>query len=481
MEGSRHPHKAADRRWWLKLVALVVGAPIVILVILYLLWDHSARRGLEREIEKVRQSGAPLTVDDLIAEWYVTDAAGQRRLKTPYSENAAPVYQCAFDLLEELQLTDEDYELLREMLKTDDPSQWSEEDAEKLKALLGKTAEVLELTKQATEMEQCQFEIDWWGGTVMFPAHGRNLRYLNSLVLARALLKLRQGKGEEALEACRLALNMSRAVRDERLLMPVLMRFALLSSSLRAMEAAANALPAAPQVYRELIREIAAEEWDLQEHVRRALEGERALHFSLFTGLLEKGTFDISGSSFVKNYPPGYAWLMKSPMGRSIVRGDRVAYLRYMRRCVEAASQPLPRAVKESKAVAGELQEMRESTRARMRYPFTCMLAPGLRAITAILAEAVARCRVTEVGLALEMYNTREGKYPESLEELLPDFLPSIPEDPFTGAPLKFKRSEKGVVVYSVGPNEEDEGGAYDKDQARKKRLKDDIAWRITR
>ena len=34
-----------------------------------------------------------------------------------------------------------------------------------------------------------------------------------------------------------------------------------------------------------------------------------------------------------------------------------------------------------------------------------------------------------------------------------------IPPDPFDGKPLRYKKLEKGYVVYSVGPDGNDDGG----------------------
>ena len=42
---------------------------------------------------------------------------------------------------------------------------------------------------------------------------------------------------------------------------------------------------------------------------------------------------------------------------------------------------------------------------------------------------------------------------------LVPDFLPRVPLDPFSGRPLRLKRDGAGAVVYSVGRDLKDDGG----------------------
>ena len=55
---------------------------------------------------------------------------------------------------------------------------------------------------------------------------------------------------------------------------------------------------------------------------------------------------------------------------------------------------------------------------------------------------------------------TFEKKLPNQLSDLVPTFLPVVPSDPFDGKPLRYKTLAKGYVVYSVGDDREDNGGA---------------------
>jgi hypothetical protein len=61
--------------------------------------------------------------------------------------------------------------------------------------------------------------------------------------------------------------------------------------------------------------------------------------------------------------------------------------------------------------------------------------------------------------LACRVFKARTGRYPDSLAELVPDLLPAVPIDPFTGDPLVYRREGEGFVVYSLGSNQKDDGG----------------------
>lgn len=74
-----------------------------------------------------------------------------------------------------------------------------------------------------------------------------------------------------------------------------------------------------------------------------------------------------------------------------------------------------------------------------------------------------AKRQAARLGVAAYLYREKKGRFPEKLNDLVPDFLPSLPNDPFDGKPMRMKRAESGLVVYSIGPDLVDNDGAsYD-------------------
>lgn len=64
--------------------------------------------------------------------------------------------------------------------------------------------------------------------------------------------------------------------------------------------------------------------------------------------------------------------------------------------------------------------------------------------------------------LAMESYRRANGAWPTTLAELVPNYLPSVPLDPFDGKPLRYlpPTSESGSpVLYSIGVDGKDDGG----------------------
>lgn len=59
-------------------------------------------------------------------------------------------------------------------------------------------------------------------------------------------------------------------------------------------------------------------------------------------------------------------------------------------------------------------------------------------------------CRLV---LALRLYRDRHGEWPERLDALAPEWLPEIPEDPFTGESFAYQREGNGWLVQAVHPD----------------------------
>lgn len=61
--------------------------------------------------------------------------------------------------------------------------------------------------------------------------------------------------------------------------------------------------------------------------------------------------------------------------------------------------------------------------------------------------------------LAIGEFQAQHNKLPQALADLVPEFLPELPLDPYTQQPFLYEADKEVVQVYSPGPNEQDEGG----------------------
>ena len=100
---------------------------------------------------------------------------------------------------------------------------------------------------------------------------------------------------------------------------------------------------------------------------------------------------------------------------------------------------------------------------------FFAMLLPPLKKITKKSAVGQTSMDEAAVACALERYRLAHGDYPEKLAALVPQFIAAIPQDIFSGEPLKYRRTDDGkFVLYSIGWNEKDDGGTIVLDQSHK-------------
>lgn len=75
--------------------------------------------------------------------------------------------------------------------------------------------------------------------------------------------------------------------------------------------------------------------------------------------------------------------------------------------------------------------------------------------------ESLAKLRLLAIDTALRLWQSTRGRYPESLDELTPEILPTLPLDPYAAAPFRYRRHGDQFLLYSVGYSGVDQGGAF--------------------
>ena len=70
-----------------------------------------------------------------------------------------------------------------------------------------------------------------------------------------------------------------------------------------------------------------------------------------------------------------------------------------------------------------------------------------------------ARQTMVFTAIALEHYRLANDRYPSSLSELTPKYLPLVPTDPFDGEELRYRTRGGGYALYSVGADRVDDFG----------------------
>lgn len=75
--------------------------------------------------------------------------------------------------------------------------------------------------------------------------------------------------------------------------------------------------------------------------------------------------------------------------------------------------------------------------------------------------------------IALTLYRQKQGEYPSELAGLVPEFLDAVSIDPWDQQPMRYRRQDGGYILYSIGRDAKDDGGAIDPEEGW--RSKDDV------
>jgi hypothetical protein len=88
------------------------------------------------------------------------------------------------------------------------------------------------------------------------------------------------------------------------------------------------------------------------------------------------------------------------------------------------------------------------------------MLVPNCARAALVSAQKHTALSQLRVACGLERYRRKHGRYPESLNLLIPAYLDAVPNDVFTGRPLQYRRiATGGYQLWSVGWDEHDDDG----------------------
>jgi hypothetical protein len=149
-------------------------------------------------------------------------------------------------------------------------------------------------------------------------------------------------------------------------------------------------------------------------------------------------------------------WRVLFPLYRTtgLLELDERCYLDIMEENVKATQLPPPEDMAAARAVLGKVNHL---SRCHVLSP---MLLPPLDQVVIKAGRCAAKIRDAQTVIAVERYQLANGALPKQLSDLVRTFLPAVPIDPFDGMPLRYKSLTKGYIVYSVGDDREDNGGA---------------------
>jgi hypothetical protein len=182
------------------------------------------------------------------------------------------------------------------------------------------------------------------------------------------------------------------------------------------------------------------------DSLKRALEGERVYQLEIARNLIPRS---IASKYLMADTPPLPERLAAPPFTWHRMRMFSMSakYLRDMAWLIKISSQPWP----------GPLDELNAVKPKSPTKPSG--LIPAVSVLSRLTAETLAVVRCTTSAIAIERYRLQNGHLPDTLADICPTYIKSIPPDPFTGKTLFYIRDDQSYVVYSTGANCADDGG----------------------
>ena len=96
----------------------------------------------------------------------------------------------------------------------------------------------------------------------------------------------------------------------------------------------------------------------------------------------------------------------------------------------------------------------------RFKYQVSAIAFPNLSKATQTAVRSETLRRLTVAAIALQRFHLRHQRWPETLTELAPEFLATVPVDPMSAEPVRYRReADGGFVLYSVGEDGKDNSG----------------------
>lgn len=385
---------------------------------------RAADPAVEKQLDALRKTGAPITLEELDA-WYIT---------VPDAVNAARVFERAFAAYSTDDALAAPLPLVGDGAAEDLDREMTDALRTALRKYLDANRDALALLHQAAAMDRCRFTVDLTEGAAA------NLPYLARMRQAARLLRLETAARIDADDApgavasVDTSIRLARALKDEPMLISLLVRRALTAMARANLESLIQHGALTDEHLQRLALAFQTEESDA-DALARGLVGERCLGINLFTAQAKEQD---------EKEPLAEGWSLSA---------DLEAYLHLMDRYIVAAGLPLHEG----------LQTAREANAAREDLPpnavLTRVAVPTLGSLFASNAARVFDLRACMTLLAVERYRLRTDRLPDSLDALTPEFLAAVPRDPFSGKPFWAKATpEKGLRVYAEGDRRDTRG-----------------------
>jgi len=414
--------------FWLVMLSPVV---LVILISVAAVWHHyHLDSQIEAELKKISDAGAPVTPADLAdryrlpadavdrtAEWLAVMEQVKQLVQDP-DYKALPIIGTGESAIPKPGQPWTDKQVVDQLMADAEPA----------------FAEIEQLAQQPGAV---RFPRKFEQGFALLLPNVQELRNIARMLSLRARWQVYQGDSAGAAESLIAMRRTADTIQHDPILVSHLVRIAILSMMQKDV---VELMPHANWNDEQLKR------WQdelltgdtLHRDLVRAMEGERVM-----------GNLAFDDPSAISPDIPATFSVTR--------RADQLYYLQTFDRLIAASEESHAEAIKTQEAIENEMAA--QSGLQRLRHAMTIMILPAMSASTKASGRVTAGQRVVAALIACRRYKLATGQWPTKLDDLTPQFLDTVPTDPFDGQPLRFKATSSEIVVWSIGQDFVDDGG----------------------
>jgi hypothetical protein len=388
---------------------------------------NSAGSGLEAELAKAKAQGYPVEV----ADYY---------RKVPLNESAAPLYKKL------MALEASDPELNKSLRAAGVSSDTASEEEKKAQAAAWpKIGSAISLIERAADKPHAGFNRNWEaeGFDVMFPELAEMKGYAKVLA-NQALRQSKSGDTKGALTSIDRARRMGEQANEDRVLIGMLVDIALQAIAIRALS----------EVVEQHQTDLATLKMARQElgrfklpSFKDTMKGEFVFGRAGLHLIHGPADFDISSNSGADQAMEA---LIKN---KAVMRAFETRYVKTYREFLDSLPDD-PAAWQQATEASRNFEKKVEDDKSIFNY-LNRILFPVFNQASNAVGTLEVRKNLVDIEIGLYEAKLKTGRFPKNLLQF-----GDKAKDPFSGDLLVYKVDPTGFLIYSIGQDGTDDGGA---------------------
>ncbi|MBW8035904.1 MAG: hypothetical protein FVQ79_09810 [Planctomycetes bacterium] len=404
----------------------------ILLIFTWITFYMRSRAEFAAAMDKVRAAGHPITFAEL-NEWYSIP---------PGEQNAADT------ILEALSYYNEwDREKTKPLPVIGEKELLPDElyDPNTLnlaRQYLADNKEMLDLLHEAAKIKHARYPADFEMGQAVLLQHLRPLRDAVRLISIEAQVQIENNQPQKALQTLETMKAISHSLANEPILISQLVLIACDNLTINTAERLISRCDLSQAQLNRLANLIAS--MQANSPMKTGFIGERCFMVSY---IADSSTAAMNGGGSGMRF--AYAGLRIS----GLAYNDGVTNIEIQTQAIDLFKLPLADRLTAADAIDKKIKAL-----GYLNF-FTKITMPAIVRVIQRDVKYAANLDVAQTAIAVEKYKRTTGNLPKNLIDLTPEYIKEIPTDPFDGKPLRYKKTEKGFIVYSIGQDKTDDGG----------------------